>query len=80
MTPTWFKREVVVATTEQEKDAVLYAQRVMRCPESGEMDDATISHLRGFQTLFGLPATGTINEATAKQLERIRVYGSTEGM
>lgn len=79
MTPTWFKREIVVATTTQEHEAVRHAQRVMRCPETGNMDDATTSHLMGLQALFGLPTTGTLNLQTAKQIERLRVYGSTEG-
>lgn len=78
-TPPWFKRDVIVVTTPFERDAVIYAQRVMRCEETGEMDDATISHLRALQVLFGLAPTGYLDRPTASQLERLRVYGSTEG-
>lgn len=77
--PAWFKRTIVVATTEQEREAVRHAQRVMRCPVTGEMDEATTSHLRAMQGLFGLPLTANLDLATAKQIERLRVYGSTEG-
>ncbi len=77
--PVWFKRDVRVATTEFEHEAVRHAQRVMRCAETGDMDESTIIHLRGIQALFGLPATGVLDLETAKQIERIRVYGATEG-
>lgn len=77
--PVWFKRNIVRPTTEFEKEAVLHAQRVMRCAETAEMDEATVVHLRGFQNLFGLQVTGILDEPTARQLERIRVYGATEG-
>lgn len=77
--PAWFKRDIIVATTPFEKNAVLYAQRVMRCPETGELDDTTASHLRALQLLFGLNPNGYLDVATAEQLERLRVYGATEG-
>lgn len=80
MTPTWFKRDIIRATTEFEHDAVIHAQRIMRCPETGQIDEATSSHLRGLQSLFGLQATGILDAATAEQIERLRAYGSTEGM
>lgn len=74
--PSWFKRTIVRPTTEFEHNAVTHVQRVLRCPETGEMDEATISHIRGLQSLFGLSVTGTINEETARQIERLRSYGS----
>lgn len=70
--PAWFKRNIIRPTTAFEHDAVIHAQRVLRCAETGEMDESTISHLRGLQALFGLPTTGILDEATAKQIERIR--------
>lgn len=75
----WFKRDIIVATTQFEKNAVTYAQRVMRCDETGELDESTASHLRALQALFGLPVTGALDRATAEQLERLRAYGSVEG-
>ncbi|HEY6018851.1 MAG TPA: peptidoglycan-binding domain-containing protein [Candidatus Paceibacterota bacterium] len=78
-TPTWFKRDIYRVTTEFERTAVTHVQRVMRCPETGELDEATSGHLRGLQSLFGLQVTGILDGATAEQIERIRVWGSTEG-
>lgn len=72
----WFKRTIIRPTTEFERDAVSHVQRVLRCPVSGEMDEATVSHIRGLQSLFGLRVTGVLDEATASQVERIRTYGS----
>lgn len=72
--PVWWKREIIVATNQFEKDAVTHAQRVMRCPETGQMDEATITHLRGLQSLYGLRTTGTLDRATAVQIERMRNF------
>ncbi len=77
--PEWFKRDIIVATTDFERNAVTYAQRVMRCAETGELDEATASHLRALQVLFGLTPTGYLDGATAEQLERLRAYGAMEG-
>lgn len=76
--PAWFKRTIIRPATQFERDAVTHVQRVLRCPENGEMDEATISHLRGLQQLFGLRVTGVLDEATAIQIERIRVYGAVQ--
>ena len=70
--PGWFKRTIIRPATDFERDAVIHVQRVLRCPETGEMDEATISHIRGLQQLFGLRVSGVIDEATARQVERIR--------
>lgn len=70
--PSWFKRKIIRPANDFERDAVVHAQRVLRCDETGEMDQNTISKLRGLQSLFGLPVTGALDEATAKQIERIR--------
>lgn len=70
--PTWFKRTIIRPANDFERDAVIHAQRVLRCDETGEMDEGTISKLRGIQRVFNLPTTGYLDEATAKQIERIR--------
>lgn len=72
--PVWFKRNIIKPTTQFERDAVIHVQRVLRCPETGEMDEVTISHIRGLQALFNLPTTGIIDEATAEQVDRIVNY------
>lgn len=69
--PAWWKRDIIRPTTEFEHDAVTHVQRVLRCNETGEMDEATISKIKGLQTVFGLRPTGIIDEATAEQVERI---------
>lgn len=76
--PAWFKRTIIRPATQFERDAVTHVQRVLRCPETGEMDEATISHIRGLQQLFSLRVTGVLDEATAIQVERIREYGAVQ--
>ena len=76
MKPEWFKRTIIRPSTEFERDAVMHVQRVLRCDVTGEMDDSTVSHIRGLQGLFGLRVTGVLDEATAAQVEKIRSYGS----
>lgn len=79
MTPTWIKRPIMVATNDKERDVVRHVQKALGWPESGEMDESTKAHLRGLQSLFGLPVTGILDLATAEQVERLREYGSVEG-
>lgn len=71
-----YKRRIIVATTDAEREVVIYVQRVLRCNETGIMDDDTKSHLRGLQVLFGLRATGIIDDATAEQIDRIFPEGA----
>jgi hypothetical protein len=71
-----YKRRIIVATTDAEKEVVIYVQRVLRCNETGIMDDDTKSHLRGLQALFGLRTTGIIDDATAEQIDRIFPEGA----
>lgn len=70
--PLWWKRTIIRPATQFERDAVTHTQRILRCEETGEMDEATISHIRGLQMLFGLRVSGVLDEATAVQIERIR--------
>lgn len=71
-----YKRRIIVATTDAEKEVVIYVQRVLRCNETGIMDDDTKSHLRGLQALFGLRVTGIIDDDTATQIDRIFPEGA----
>lgn len=70
--PIWFKRNVIRPANDFERECVKRAQRVLRLEETGDMDEATVAHLRGFQMLFGLRPTGILDEATATKLEAIR--------
>lgn len=72
----WYTRRVYAVTTDDEREAVLYVQRVLGIDQTGELDDATKSHIRGLQVLFGLRATGIIDDPTAEQIERIFPYGA----
>jgi len=73
---SWFKRTIIRPTTEFERNAVMHVQRVLRCTVTGEMDESTISHMRGLQSLFKLPVTGVLDRATAEQVEKVRGYYS----
>lgn len=77
--PHWIKRPIMVATTPFEHDAVLHVQKALGWPQTGEMDDAFKSHIRGLQSLFGMQVTGILDLETAEQVERLREWGSVEG-
>lgn len=72
--PHWWKRNIITPSNAFERDAVLHAQRVLRCAETSEMDESTVAAIRGFQMLFALPATGVLDKATATQIERVRNF------
>lgn len=74
MRPPWFERDIISPANEAERDAVRFAQRVLRAPETGEMDTATRSALRGVQYLFGLEITGNLDEATAEKVDGLRPW------
>jgi Putative peptidoglycan binding domain len=74
--PTWYKRRIIVASSPQEHEAIIYVQRVLRCKETGELDEETKSHVRGFQTLFDLRPTGIIDDATAIQINNVWPEGA----
>jgi hypothetical protein len=76
MKPPWYTRRIYAVTTEEERDAVTYVQRVLGLRETGELDDETKSHIRGLQVLFGLRPTAIIDDDTAEQIERIFPYGA----
>lgn len=71
MKPTWYKRRIYAPVTPEEHAAVTYVQRVLHCNETGELDPETVSHIRGFQALFGLTTSGIIDDATAEQINNV---------
>lgn len=73
---TWYVRRIYVATTEEDRNAVHYVQRVLGMVPTGELDQETRSKLRGLQHLFGLPVTGVLDDATAEQVQRIFPEGA----
>ncbi len=72
----WYDRRIYAVTTDREREGVTHVQRVLGLRETGELDDETVSHIRGMQQLFGLRTTGIIDDATAEQIERIWPYGA----
>ena len=66
------ERVIIAPANAAEREAVKTAQRALRLPDPGEMDDATRSALRGAQQLFKLPVTGVIDRDTAEALDRLR--------
>ncbi len=72
--PEWFEREIVAPANDTERAAVRLAQRVLRAPETGEMDTATRTALRGAQYLFGLEVTGNLDLATARVIDGLRPW------
>jgi hypothetical protein len=74
--PAWYTSRIYAVTTDADREAVLYFQRVFGLKETGELDDGTVSHIRGLQMLAGIRTTGIIDDATAEEIERIFPYGA----
>lgn len=70
--PNWWERDIIYPTTEKDHEAIKHAQRVMRCAETGIMDQVTRAHIQGFQGLFGIRVTGILDLPTAEAIERVR--------
>lgn len=68
---TWYERRIIAASSEEDRRAVCYVQRILGMVPNGEMDEETRSKLRGVQHLFDLPITGILDDATAQQIQRI---------
>lgn len=70
--PTWFRAQPHGPHQVYKSDTVKDIQRTLSCPETGEMDSRTVSHIKGLQQLFDITPTGVIDMATAVQIERLR--------
>jgi hypothetical protein len=70
--PEWFVGDVIFPANEAQRASVGHAQRVMRIPETGLMDDVTRASLRALQALFRLKVTGMLDMQTAIKIEQIR--------
>lgn len=68
----WLPREIISPVSDKERDAVRVAQRALRVPETGEMDEPTRAALRGLQALMRLPVTGHLDMATAAAVDGLR--------
>lgn len=72
----WYKRRIVIPVTEADRDAVRHVQRVLGQDETGDMDEELRASLRGFQSLFRLPTTGILDDATAEKIDQLFPEGA----
>lgn len=70
--PEWLPRDIVNPVSDVERAAVRHAQRVLRVPETGEMDHRTEAALRGVQWRFKLVPSGILDAPTGRMLDRLR--------
>lgn len=71
--PDWFENDVTYTPfREADREALRHAQRVLRTPETGALDDLTKARLRGFQGLMNLRMTGCLDLPTAIKIEEVR--------
>lgn len=68
----WLPRDILAPASEVEREAVRTAQRALRVPQTGSLDEDTRAALRGVQHLFKLPVTGYLDRDTAQALDRLR--------
>lgn len=71
-TPAWYKPQPNSPFQVYGPETIIDIQRTLSCPETGEMDLRTVSHIRGLQQLFGINPDGKISLETAIQIERLR--------
>lgn len=72
MTPSWYKHQPHSPHQVYNAEVIKDIQRTLSCAETGEMDDATVNHIKGLQYALSLPATGVIDEMTATGIQRMR--------
>ncbi len=65
-------RDIYVATNDKEREIVRNAQRTLRLPVTGGIDEATRMKIRGLQHLFKLPVTGILDEKTLNKIDEMR--------
>lgn len=70
--PDWFSRPIISPIGQHDVETVKLAQLLVRVPQTGVMDGATVSAIRGIQRMFNLPVTGVLDLETAKALDSLR--------
>ena len=70
--PTWYKPQPNSPFNVYDPDTIRDIQRTLSCPETGEMDAATVNHIKGLQYAMGIPATGVVDRETAVSIQRLR--------
>ncbi|MFD3531980.1 peptidoglycan-binding protein [Streptomyces sp. NPDC058664] len=66
------ERVIIAPANAAEREAVKTAQRALRLPDTGDMDEPTRSALRGVQQLFKIPVSGVLDRPTCEALDRLR--------
>lgn len=72
----WWSRTVIMPTTDADRECVKHVQAVLQLAATGEMNSETRQGIISVQSVFGLPVTGSIDEKTARQIERLRRWES----
>lgn len=70
--PTWYIQQPRSPIQVYDADTIRDIQRTLSCPETGEMDAATVNHIKGLQYAMGIPATGVVDRETAVSIQRLR--------
>ena len=70
--PEWYRYQPFSPHQVYSEAVIRDIQRTLSVPESGRMDEATISHVKGLQYALGIPGTGRIDEATATGIQQLR--------
>lgn len=70
--PDWYKPQPLSPHQVYGPETVKDIQRTLSCPETGEMDETTVNHIRGLQYAMGLPGTGRVDSQTAEGIQRMR--------
>jgi hypothetical protein len=76
--PSWYKPQPFSPHQVYDKGVIQDIQRTLSCPETGEMDQATVNHIKGLQYAMGILADGRITEDTAIAIQRLRDRFTTE--
>lgn len=71
-TPSWYREQPFSPHVVYDSDEVRNIQRTLSCPETGEMDETTLNHIKGLQYALGIPATGRVDLPTAQAIQRMR--------
>lgn len=79
--PGWYKQQPLSPAMVYGPEVIRDIQRTLSVPETGEMDERTVSHIRGLQHASNVRATGVIDLDTAVQIERLRDrYGGGDSL
>lgn len=70
--PDWYRHQPFSPHQVYSGETIRDIQRTLSCPETGEMDDTTVNHIKGLQYAMGIPGTGRIDVRTAEGIQAMR--------